>query len=263
MTYAISKILGPFTEPSVLLLLVCVVGAMFFLVRPNSKWGRALLIGGVMALALCAMLPVSNWLMQPLEERFPPLHQIPRTVDGIIVLGGAIDLKESAERAAPELNERAGRMTAFVALARLYPQARLVFTGGNPSIFAQGPTEAEVARTFFAELGLDPRRVLFENRSRNTHENALFSKRLVRPASDQTWLLVTSAVDMPRAVGCFRAVGWSVTAFPVDYHAGQWEPGFRPTLASGLKNLDWAAHEWVGLIYYRLRGWTPTLFPSP
>lgn len=225
--------------------------------------GRALLIGGVAGYAICAIAPVGDWLMRPLEDRFPPLRQMPARVDGIVILGGAIDLEESAPHAMPALNERAGRLTAFVALARLYPHARLVFTGGNPDPFAKGPTEADMARLLFSELGLAPARVVFERRSRNTRENALFSLQLVHPGSSQSWLLVTSAVDMPRAIGCFRAVGWRVIAFPVDYHARNWEFSVVPRSMTELRYLDWATHEWLGLVYYRLRGWTPSLFPGP
>jgi uncharacterized SAM-binding protein YcdF (DUF218 family) len=198
--------------------------------------------------------------MRPLEDRFPRLRWMPAHVDGIIVLGGAIDLRESVDHGMPELNQRAERMTAFVALARLYPHARLVFTGGNPDLLAAGPTEADVARVFFKGLGLDPRRVAFEGKSRNTRENALLSKRLVNPGPHQEWILVTSAADMPRAVGCFRAVDWPIIAFPVDYHTRQ---GLVPGLVSGLRDVDWATHEWIGLVYYRSRGWTSSLFPGP
>ncbi len=201
--------------------------------------------------------------MGPLEDRFPPLRQMPARVDGIVVLGGAIDLKESADRGMPALNERAERMTAFVALARLYPHARLVFTGGNPDLLSAGPTEAEVARVLFAGLGLDPHRLVFEAKSRNTRENALFSRRIENPRPGQIWLLVTSAADMPRAVGCFRAVAWPVLAFPVDYHTRHRDMGGVPGLVAGLKEFDWAAHEWIGLVYYRSRGWTSSLFPGP
>jgi uncharacterized SAM-binding protein YcdF (DUF218 family) len=91
----------------------------------------------------------------------------------------------------------------------------------------------------------------------------LFSRLLVHVHSDQHWVLVTSAADMPRAVGCFRAVGWPVIAFPTDYHTRRLGMGAIPGLVSGLRNVDWAAHEWIGLIYYRAHGWTASFFPGP
>lgn len=263
MIYAISKIVWWFARPDTLLLLLCITGAAILCWRTSRRLGHGLLLAGVAGLGACAWLPLGTWLMRPLEDRFPPPHRLPAQIAGIIVLGGAIDLRESRSRRVPALNARAGRMTAFVALARRYPAARLVFTGGNPDPWATGPAEADVARVFFAGLGLDRRRFVFEGKSRNTRENALFSKRLVGPAPHQLWVLVTSAADMPRAVGCFRAVGWPVVPFPADYHTSGSGIGAAPGLARGLEDVDWATHEWVGLVYYRWRGWTPSLFPGP
>jgi uncharacterized SAM-binding protein YcdF (DUF218 family) len=263
MLYLLSKTIWAVAEPSTLLLLVCIAGSLISLLQSRSRWGRTILIFGVVGLSACALLPIGAWLMRPLEDRFPQLREMPAHIDGIIVLGGAIDLKESVDRGMPALNLRAERMTAFVALARLYPHARLVFAGGNPDSFSSGPTEADVARAFFNELGLDPRRVVFERKSRNTRENALFSKWLANPKPNQRWILVTSAADMPRAVGCFRAVAWPIIAFPVDYHTQKPGMDVVPGLVSGLLVLDWAMHEWIGLVYYRWRGWTSSLFPGP
>ncbi len=263
VAYAFSKIFWAIAQPSTALLLLCIAGALICLWRPLSVLGRCLLAAGVFGLAACALLPVGTWFMRPLEDRFPPPKPMPAHVDGIIGLGGAMDRAESATQVVPALNGHAERMTAFVALARRYPQARLLFTGGNPDLYSSGPTEADVARVFFSGLGLDIHHIAFENRSRNTRENALLSKRLANPRFGQTWLLVTSAADMPRAIACFRAVGWPVTAYPVDYHTRQTTAGAIPGLVSGMRNVDWATHEWIGLAYYWVRGWTPSLFPHP
>ncbi|MDE2181843.1 MAG: YdcF family protein [Alphaproteobacteria bacterium] len=255
-----SKIIGSLTSPSTVIVLLVVIGAVLEL-RGPSRVGRRLLAAGAGILAAFWILPLGTWLMRPLEDRFPP-SALPQHVDGIIVLGGAIDVSVSVSRGAPAFDAiGGGRLTSFVALARRYPQARLVFSGGNGNALG-GPPEADIVANLFRGLGLDPRRVLFERGSRNTHENALYSMRLVKPRPAQEWLLVTSAADIPRAVGCFRAVGWNVVAVPVDYHTGR---GFEllTGFVSGLKDADWAVHEWLGLLYYRLRGWTPSLYPAP
>jgi uncharacterized SAM-binding protein YcdF (DUF218 family) len=199
--------------------------------------------------------------MSPLEERFPR-RPLPSEVTGIIVIGGAFDMSESSSRNMVALNYRAERMTAFAGLARRYPRASLIFSGGSASYFDARLTEAALAKRLFADLGIPLKRVIFEDHSRNTHENALFSRRLVHVGGSDTWLLVTSAADMPRAVGSFRGVGWNVTPVPVDYHTKRafWS---TPGLIDGLREIDWSTHEWVGLLYYFLRGWTPEVFPRP
>lgn len=261
MLYILARLFDEVARPSTILPLLAVIGLVLTLRRPASRRGRGLLIAGVGGLAAVAVLPVSTWMLRPLEDRFPAPQAMPQRVDGIVVLGGAISLARSTDRGTPELTRAAGRMTAFAALAHRYPNARLVFTGGNADPFAKKTSEADVARVFFAGLGLTG--VRYEERSRNTHENALFSLQMMHPKPDEKWLLVTSAADLPRAIGSFRGAGWSVIAYPADYHTLRHRTAFLPGLADGLCDLDWAVHEWIGLFYYRLRGWTPVLFPGP
>lgn len=213
-----------------------------------------------MLLLVVAVLPVADWALAPLENRFPPPRDLPAHIDGIIALGGAIDAELTKAHGMPSLNEHAERMTSFVALARRYPDAKLVFSAGSASIFPGHPTEAEGARMLFQELGLDPARVIFENESRNTYENAIFSKALAKPQPGENWILVTSAGHMPRAVGIFRQAGWPVIPWPVAYKTG--EP-FNISLAGHFDHLDFAVHEWIGLVAYRLLGRTDALFPAP
>jgi uncharacterized SAM-binding protein YcdF (DUF218 family) len=263
MSYIVSKCFGYVAQPSALMLLLSLAGLAVVRWREHSAWGWRLLFIGVGGLAACAIFPVGTWLMRPLEDRFSRPHPMPEHVDGILLLGGAIDLGESEDRGTLALNARAERITDFVALARRYPHATLVFSGGDASLFPAGLTEADVARGAFSRLGLDPVRIIFEKASRNTHENATLSRSLVHPSASQHWLLVTSAADMPRAVGCFRAVQWSVVPYPVDYHTERHANGMFPGLVVGLQQTDWATHEWLGLAYYWMRGWIPSLFPAP
>jgi uncharacterized SAM-binding protein YcdF (DUF218 family) len=245
-------------------LLLLALGGFVLLTRTrNSRFGFALLAVGVAGFAVCAFLPVGTWLLRPLEDRFPRMSTAGDRVDGIVLLGGAIDLSTSMDRGTPTLNMRAARVTAFVALAKHFPDAQLVFTGGNSTPGSTRGSEADVVRGLTTGARISPERVIFEQRSRNTRENALLAKTMARPVVGQRWLLVTSAADMPRAVGCFRAVGWPVIPFPVDYHTQKESAGLMPGLVGGLETVDWAAHEWVGLVYYRARGWIPSLFPGP
>ena len=154
-------------------------------------------------------------------------------------------------------------LVEFVALGRQYPGARLVFTGGGKS---QGPvpSEAAVSADVLRALGFDVERIVFEDRSSDTFANAMFTRQLVGPQPGETWLLITSAWHMPRAVGSFRAAGWAVLPVPVDYTTGgpvHWKLGFNPTLR--LAALSIAVHEWVGLLAYRVLGRTDAWFPAP
>jgi uncharacterized SAM-binding protein YcdF (DUF218 family) len=140
-----------------------------------------------------------------------------------------------------------------------------VFTGGTAALRGSPFSEAEVAGRFFRDMGVDPGRVVLEARSRNTWENAVFTRDLVAPRPTERWLLVTSAMHMPRVIGIFRQVGFPVIAYPVDYRtSGQWfEWTLHKNAPEMLRLVDLAAHEWFGLFVYRLIGKTDALFPAP
>ncbi len=247
------------TRPLNLVLLALVV-ACALLVLGRLRAAR-LLVGGVaLALLLVAVLPLERWLLSPLESRIPPPLHLER-VDGIIVLGGAVEPEMTEAHGQPALNGSAERMTAMVELARRYPQARLVFTGGSGSIWRPDLKEAAVARTLLEGMGVDSMRVVYEDQSRNTWENAVFSRSLVTPRPGEVWLLVTSAWHMPRALGAFRAAGWEVVPYAVDYRTGR-DRGLRLDVAGGVGALQLAMHEWFGLAYYYYQDWSDSLYPA-
>ena len=172
----------------------------------------------------------------------------------------------TAARDTVTLIESGARMSVAVALTRRFPQARLVFTGGSAALFGDQSPEADAARRLFLELGVAPERMSFEDRSRNTYENAIFTRDLVHPQPGSRWLLVTSAFHMPRAMGIFRAAGFPVIAVPADY----WTLGdardflrLQGDATHGLEMTEIGLREWIGLVAYRLTGRTDTLLPGP
>lgn len=261
MFFLLSKLLVPFETPSDLLLLILTLGVVFCWFAATRRLGVRLATLATAAYLMILALPVSDWVTAPLENRFPP-RALPTHVDGIIVLGGAVNLEVSAQQGRPALNAEAERMTEFVRLAKRYQAARLVFGGGSGLLTFQrgGLSEADVARQFFMEQGLDPARVIFENRSRNTYENVAFSKAMARPKPGATWLLISSARDMPRTMGIFQKQGWPVVPVPVAFKAGGAQSYL---LGDNLRKLDHAGHEWLGLLVYRITGKTSALFPAP
>jgi uncharacterized SAM-binding protein YcdF (DUF218 family) len=205
-------------------------------------------------------------LALPLEERFSRANLADgRPVDGIIILGGGEETHIPATRRVQSITEAGERLTEGLALALRFPKARLVFTGGTISFSEKdAETGARSAALFMSELGLPRDRLILEEKARNTRENAVFTRALVMPKPGERWLLVTSAWHMPRAIGCFRAIGFYVEPWPVDYRTGgpqdAWKFDTRPS--EGLLRTDIMLREWIGLLAYRLQGYTDALFPS-
>ncbi|WP_149535516.1 YdcF family protein [Siccirubricoccus phaeus] len=261
--YVLSKLFWLPARPGTFALLLGLIG-LAALWR-GRRWGRWPLLAGLGFYLSLLVLPLHQWVQLPLEDRFPRPAEEPAHIDGIVVLGGAVEQNLTEARGLPALNGAAERMTEPVALLRRHPEARLIFTGGQGSPLHGGVTEAEVARRLWLSLGVPPDRMAFETAARNTHENAVNTLSLAAPKPGETWLLVTSASHMPRSMGVFRAAGWrGIAAWPVNYRTGRtlavWYDASFPVR---LGEFEWGLKEWVGLLAYRLMGRTEALFPAP
>ena len=260
MFFYVSKVAWFFAGPTNLLVILSALGAMLLFTRWR-RFGRAAVAIGAIGLLMVGFSPLGKLIVRPLEDRFPQarLHAA-EAVDGIIVLGGGIGFT----RGQIAFNEAGGRLTAGIELAKRHPRARLVFAGGEGALVLEGRTEAEAAEALFRLAGIASERLVMENRSRNTRENALFTRELVQAKAGERWLLVTSAFHMPRAVGCFRAAGFDVEAHPVDYRSEGDRTDLLPFrfMFNGMQLTDLAVKEWIGLAVYRLAGYTPAFLPG-
>ena len=238
MIYYVSKAFWLIAAPTSALVLITAIAALWALLG-SSKFAARLALAATCGLVIGAFTPIGVALTVPLEYRFPlwqPGSQAPP--DGIIVLAGS---------------GYAG-IEAVPTLSRDYPEARIIFSGFSAT-----------ALDTFARLGGDPARVYVESRPRTTSEDALYSAALLKPKPGEKWLLVTLAKHMPRAVGCFRVVGFEVEPYPLGVSTGGPSHLFAldATGSAAFFQLDVAAKEWIGLLTYRLMGKTDALFPAP
>ncbi len=255
-------LVGGLTTPSNVLWLMLVVGCGG-LILSRRRHGFFLVLASALILTAIAVLPISTLAVLPLEDRFPP-PALPDRVDGIVVLGGSVVPSISVARGRPTMRESSDRLFAAIALARRYPDARVVLAGGIVVPKPGAIPESWVMRDVLEASGVDGKRLELETASRNTWENALYARDMAHPAPGQVWILVTSANHMPRAVGVFRQVGFPVLPYPVDYLTdGKVKLGRNAEVSKELRRLDIAIHEWIGLLGYRVIGWTTDLFPGP
>ena len=264
MFFAISKTVGYMLIPSNFLIGIGLLGAILLLTR-FDRLGRRLMATSLVLLAICAFSPLANFVLYPLEQRFPKWDSSRGDPDGIIVLGGPLDADLSAAHGVPVISGAADRIVGGATLAHRYPSARLVYTGGSPNLLHNDAKEADYATALLQGLGIPKSRLTMERQSRNTRENAEFTKEIVKPKPGERWLLVTSAYHMPRSIGLFRKAGFPVEAYPVDWKVGTQEDLFKYYVVAndGLQLVDIGVREWLGLIAYRLAGRTDTLLPGP
>ncbi len=252
--FVLAKLLAFLTQPLAWVVALLALGLLL-----QGRWrrsGTALLWSALAVLLLQGWEPLPDALLRRLEAQHPAPAQVDlQRYAGVIVLGGATEsayVWQGHEQ--PALNEAAERMTAALPLLQPAPQLKLLFTGGEGELLAGALTEAERARRFYASMGVDPQRLVFESASRTTYENAVLSAAL--PGVDKTrpWLLLTSAWHMPRSMATFEKAGWNVTPWPADYRSGLATPWHHFSLAGGASKWHVALHEVLGLWVYRLTG---------
>lgn len=260
--FVLSKLVWAVISPDSLIVLTG-VGAWLCLALGWVRLGRRLISVAALLLITIGFFPIDEWLMVPLETRFPANSALPARVDGIIVLGGAISPTRSDHWGQVEMDAAADRVSSFVYLAGVYPEARLVFAGGSGELAQQELREAEFAAWYFGQMGLGDREIVYERDSRNTVENVINSRALVDPRLGENWILITSAFHMPRAVGIFCRQDWPVFPYPVDHYT---EPGslwrVKPDFADNLLLMKVGLREWLGLLAYRVTGRTDRLLPG-
>ena len=263
MFFILTKALGLLLEPLIVpyLSLICALLAFW---RRRRFLCRFFLITAILMPLLYGVIPLSSQPLRFLENHVKSTDLTDRQIDGIIVLGGFTGNGVVAEsRGQASLGPAAERFTAALQWHQKFPSKPLLFSGFSGRSVPDSASEANIVKQLLGDLMIDQTRILFENKSRNTYENALYSYDLMAPTPGSHWILITSAAHMPRAIGSFRAVGWSgILGYPVDYQTPEtgysryWDIGY----GTGL--IGRALHEYAGLLVYWLSGRSTGFLPS-
>jgi uncharacterized SAM-binding protein YcdF (DUF218 family) len=219
---------------------------------PRRRWA---VLAGVAVLLVFSFEPIANALERALEQSAAETYRADVTYEAVILLGGLVERSDAAGR--PSYNDNIERLLVTYDLLRAGRAEHAIVSGGALDPKVPGLVEARVLERQLIAWGIAPERIVVEPSARNTRENAVLSARI---AGDHGWkrlLVVTSAFHMPRALGCFRAVGLAVDALPVDYRAydpGRFSGSWLPR-AGYLDRSTMALREWFGYGIYRLRGY--------
>lgn len=260
--FYISKLIWLLVSPDSLLLALIILSLVLLYIG-KQKLAKIILSTASGLLIIIAFFPVGEWLLYPLESRFQTNPSLPEKIDGIVILSGAEAPELSHMWNQVELGAAAERDLAFLNLARQHPKAKLIFTGGTGSLTKQDYKAADVAKILFKQQRFDIKRIMFERESRNTYENAIYSKDIAKPLKNENWILITTGWHMPRSIGIFCKAEWTVIPYPVDHQSNK-ENLFRIDfdLATNLDTLKTGIKEWLGLFAYYLSGKTTSLLPT-
>lgn len=250
MFFVLSKIFWALAQP---LNALCILGAAGVLVR--FRWdlaGQRMMSAALTGIVILGLLPVGPLLLTYLETRYPAPAHLPAKIDGLIVLGGAFEAQASRQTGKIVANDNIERAICFADLAKQHPEAKLVFSGGPGDIKHPDAMEAEAAKEFFKLAGLDAREIIYEQKSRNTYENILYSMQTLGPKNSENWVVTTSAFHMPRTMGIFEQFGWRVIPYQCDTRTdGEYGSVLTfPNVAANFGMLHLALREILGSIIY-------------
>ena len=253
MFFLASKTLSFVEQPLNVVALLFVVSVL--LARRRPLIAQRVAVVALAAFFLIGLTAVPQVVLRALENMYAPTRVPLESLAGAIILGGAEDAGlKASERGQVLLNGAAERLNAGVRLLREHPHYVIVHTGFSGRLNTTGMTESELARRFFVEMGADVSRIVFEDRARDTYENAALTRHLTGVDPTRRWLLVTSARHMPRSMAVFEKQGWDIEPLPVDYRNGVSIDWAYYSIVDGANYWGAALHELIGLVVYKLTG---------
>ena len=255
MEFYIAKVANYLLEPLYILsffLLILIFLILFTNFKKLTIFSAKLLL---ILFLFFGYTPLSNFLLNKLEDFIKPSKYPVQQLKGIVVLGGSFNSGlQSKERNEVLLNSSAERLTKVLEIYNKNPKILILFTGFSGALKPQGWNESDMAKKFFLEQGVRSENLIFENKSRNTFENINYSKDIIKNYKG-TWGLITSASHMPRSYFGFKRQGLILEPIIVDFKTGT-SPIFWISfnIGSGLSNWSTLLHEVVGISYYKITG---------
>ena len=255
MEFYIAKVANYLLEPLYILSFFLII-LIFLLLFTNFK--KLTIFSAKFLLILFLFFgytPLSNFLLNKIEDFIKPSKYPVQQLTGVIILGGSFDLElESKERNEVLLNSAAERLTKALEIYKKNPRLLILFSGASNKVKPIGWSESDMAKKFFLEQGVRSENLIFENQSRNTFENISYSKDIIKN-NKGTWGLITSASHMPRSYFGFKKQGLILEPIIADYRTGTssifW---INFDIKKGLENWNVILHEVIGISYYKITG---------
>ncbi len=244
-------------NPYPILMLVTGLGLARLWWKRKETRGRLLFAAApFITLLLLSLQPVEFLALGTLEWKNKPLVTRPGDIQAIVVLAGGAR-PANPWRLQAELDSAS--MYRCLCAARFYHQATtcpVVVSGGKSAPSQPGPPCSRVMRDFLVELGVKESDLMVEDGSRTTYENAVESRKILEAHGIKRIVLVTDAVHMVRAAGCFRRQGLDVVPAACHHQATSYTFAMQdliPTTGS-LRSSERVCHEWLGLFWYWIQG---------
>ena len=256
MSFYLSKILWLIVNPFNIFIFITLF-TMFLYFINFRRLSLIIYLINFIFIALISFLPIGSYLTYIIEKEFHTNTKIPERVDGILILGGATNPLLFKEFDQISLNGSAERLVESVMIIRKFEKAKVIFSGGSGIVNRSDLGHSQVAKLFYKKMGVDINKIFFEDKSRNTHENIIYSKKIAKPKKNENWLLITSAFHMKRALLIAEKNNWKLIPYAVDFkNIKDFKLTPNLNLLSNLNSFQSGLHEWLGLASYYLMGRT-------
>ena len=256
MSFYLSKILWLIVNPFNIFIFITLFTMFLYLIN-FRRISLIIYLINFIFIALISFLPIGSYLTYIIEKEFHTNTKIPERVDGILILGGATNPLLFKEFDQISLNGSAERLVESVMIIRKFEKAKVIFSGGSGIVNRSDLGHSQVAKLFYKKMGVDINKIFFEDKSRNTHENIIYSKKIAKPKKNENWLLITSAFHMKRALLIAEKNNWKLIPYAVDFkNIKEFKLTPNLNLLSNLNSFQSGLHEWLGLVSYYLMGRT-------
>ena len=260
MSFYLSKILWLILNPFNIFIFLTLVSIFLYFVKLRRLSLIIFLINFVF-IALISFLPIGSFLIYYIEKEYHSYIKLPDQVDGILILGGATNPPLYNEYDQISLNGSSERLVESVFIIKKFDRAKVIFSGGSGILNRPDFNHAQVAKSFYKKIGIEIDKIIFEDNSRNTYENIIYSKKIANPKINENWLLITSASHMKRALLIADKNNWELIPYAVDFkNIKDFKLIPNLNLLSNLNSFQQGSHEWLGLVSYYLMGRTDKVF---
>ena len=252
MSFYLAKFFWIILNPLNILIFLTLLSFIFFTLNFNilKKISLSLLI--LFFVTFC-ILPTGNLLIYYLEKKFYNFTDLSKIndVDGILILGGSTDPQLSNTFNQINFKESAERLFEAARAIKKFPNAKIIFSGGSGKITSQDYTESSDAKIFFEQQGIDVKKLIFDDKSRNTYENIIISEKLSKQQSDEKWLVISSAYHLNRAIKVAENIDWDLHPYATDFQINKnFKFSISLDLFRNLSAMHIGSHEWIGTMYY-------------
>ena len=254
MVFSLSKILWLLLSPLNLIIFGFLISFIFKIIKVKFLKIFFFYFSFIIFI-ISTFLPTGSYLNYLLEKNYHYSNSYPDSIDGILILGGATNPFLTNEYGMVSLNASAEILYEFFNLINKYPDSKVVFSGGSGSLEFPNLGHSDSVKILFKNIGININKIYFENKSRNTYENILFSKQLIKPKINEKWIVVTSASHLNRTIYIGEKLQWNLTPYAVDFNnSKEFVWSFNSNFIGNLNQFHNATHEWLGLISYYLMG---------